>query len=81
MNVAFPAEILSCRPAAWYYRTALWRAERLEEAVRVGLMAVDEMETLKEQLRELGYIPDRRYDPRTLVPDEDKAQLRLELEA
>ena len=71
-------EPLSCQPAVFYYRTALRIAKNKREAQKVGLMLADEVEHLKEQIRGLGYIPARLYDPKTLIPD-DQLQLALEL--
>lgn len=75
------AKIVTCRPSAWFFRKALQQAESVEDAIRIGRMAVDEMESLKVQIRELGEIPDRVYDPTLLIDDEDPRQQDLELEA
>lgn len=79
-------DVLSFRPASWYFRTAIRGSQTLEGSQRVGLWAVDELEYCKEQIRDLGGIPMRLYDPTCIGPDGilcecDNRQMELELDA
>lgn len=63
------AEPVSYRPAAWYWRARLRACRRLNEAIGVGLRAMDEIDCLKAQVREMGAIPWRVYDVQSVFPD------------
>lgn len=49
------------KPSAYYFRKALREAKTREDAVRVGLGAVSELENLKAWVREQGMIPPKRF--------------------
>jgi hypothetical protein len=48
---------LSYKPSAYYFRTALRGATSTEEAVRIGLQLVSELELQKQWIRDHGLIP------------------------
>ncbi len=59
----------SYRPQSYYFRAALNDSPDIDEARRVGRMAVDELEYRNEQLRALGHIPSRLYSVDDIKPD------------
>lgn len=82
-------ESLRMCPAVYYYREATRDAVRRGDAEALAVLVLalaDEIEALKEQIRESDCIPRRVYDPRALVdqvaPDvitEDERQLIMGL--
>ena len=51
----------SYRPSAFYFRRALREANSKQEAVRIGMILVAELENLKASIRERGIIPEKRF--------------------
>lgn len=50
-------KVISYKPSAWYLRKAIRSAKTIEEAQTTGLLAVRELEKLKEWVRNRGVIP------------------------
>ncbi|MDP0495229.1 MAG: hypothetical protein Q7Q73_03375 [Verrucomicrobiota bacterium JB024] len=72
---------ISYRPQAYYYRTALREARSVSEARRIGYMLCDEVEHLKEQVRECGMIPGRAHLLEHIMPDDARQRYLFDLES
>jgi hypothetical protein len=73
---------ISYRPAACFLRESIRESETLEGCKQVAMWAVDEIELLKEQLREIGEVPRRKYEASMIGPDgrilsEQEAERRI----
>ena len=61
--------ILSARPWSWYARAALRQATSKEQITEVALAALEELEYRNQQIRDLGAVPSRIYNPRELFSE------------
>lgn len=75
------SDCLSCRPASYYHRRAIRESLTTEGLRRIALALVEELEDRNAQIRELGEIPRRVYNPRMIGPDgvivEDERQIEF----
>jgi len=61
--------MLSVKPAGWYWRKALREAQTKEETEELVEKLIEELEFLKEVCRDNSIIPPRRFQPHQIVDD------------
>lgn len=66
---------LSFRPASWYFRRAIRESQTLQGCQTVSLWLVDELEARNAQIRAMGGIPNRLYNPRVILPDGEISEI------
>ena len=72
--------LLSVKPAGWYWRKAIREAETIHEVRQIGYQLAEEVEYLKDVCRDHGIIPPRRYQPHQIVPDDPRQGVLADIE-
>lgn len=67
---AMPHELITYRPSAFYFRTAIRSAKSQAELAELALHLVAEHETLREWVREHGMVPPKWF----ITPSERAAR-------